>query len=110
MGYLTAKEKEVIEEFVVCLKKTLGNSLLMVKLFGSRVREDFSGESDIDILLVVKEHNIKIQKKIFDILFEIDPYYDFKISPVIYSEFEYKKNEEMESPFVENVRKEGISL
>ena len=110
MKYFTPKEEKVVKEFAECLKKTLGDNLLMVKLFGSRVRGDFSPDSDIDILLVVKNYNLQVEKKISEILFEIDPYYDFKISPVVYSEFEYRKNEEMESFFVENINKEGISL
>jgi len=110
MKYFTSEEEKTVKEFVKHLKKILGDNLLMVKLFGSRVRGDFSPDSDIDILLVVKNYNLQVEKKISEILFEIDPYYDFKISPVVYSEFEYRKNEEMESFFVENINKEGISL
>lgn len=110
MEYLTVNEKAAIEKFASRLEDALGDNLVSMRLFGSRIRGDFSPESDIDILLVVKNYNIEVEKKISDILFDIDPYYDFKISPVVYSELEYKKNEEMESPFIENLKREGVNL
>ena len=40
----------------------------------------------------------------------IDPYYEAMISPIIFSEFESKKNKGLESPFIIKVEKEGIDL
>lgn len=110
MKYFTPEEEQTIKEFVERLKKTLGDNLLMVKLFGSRVRGDFSSDSDIDMLLVVKIKNLELRNTIYDILFEIDPYWDYKISLKIFSEYEYQKNVELNSPFILNLKKEGINL
>lgn len=110
MEYFTAQEKEVIKKFTERLKDTLGDNLLLVKLFGSRVRGDFSADSDIDILLVVKIKNLELRNKIYDILFEIDPYWDYKISLKIFSEYEYQRNVELNSPFILNLEKEGVNL
>jgi len=108
--FLTDKEKKAIKRFSSEAKEKLGKELLLIKLFGSKVRGDFDKDSDIDILIVVKKDYFINKEKIFDILFSIDPYYEVKISPVIYSEYEYKKNKELESPFVEIVKREGINL
>ncbi|MFQ5686879.1 MAG: nucleotidyltransferase domain-containing protein [Candidatus Scalindua sp.] len=107
--FLTEKEKMVVERFSSRLKSALGKNLILVKLIGSKARGDFSSESDIDILIIVKDY-LSDKEKVIDILYNIDPYYDVKISPIIYSEFEYEKNKELESPFIIKVEKDGINL
>ena len=108
--YLTSKERKVINKFVLQLKEEFGNDLILIRLYGSKVRGDFDKDSDIDILIVAKQDRLAIKKKVFDILFNIDPYYECKISPVILSEHDYQKNIELQTPFVESIEREGIRL
>ena len=107
---LSKEEKKVIRKFAKKIKESLGNNIVFMELFGSKVRGDFSADSDIDILLVVKKKTTKVRDRVFDILFDIDPYYKCKISPIIYSDFEYKKNDELESPFIEAIKREAVKL
>jgi hypothetical protein len=106
---LTKKEKMVVERFSSKLKSSLEKNLILIKLIGSKARGDFDSESDIDILIIVNDY-LSYKKKVIDVLYDVDPYYEAKISPIIYSEFEYKKNKELESPFIIKVEKEGIDL
>ncbi len=85
-------------------------NLVSVKLFGSKIRGDFSAHSDIDILLVVKEKNYSLREQIYDILLQIDLEYDPKISLKIFSVDEMEKNKQLDSPFFENIKREGIQL
>lgn len=110
IDYLTLKERKVINKSILQLKEEFGNDLILIRLYGSKVRGDFDKESDIDILIVAKQNRLAIKKKVFDILFNIDPYYECKISPVILSEYDYRKNRELQTPFVESIEKEGINL
>ena len=108
-NFLTEKEKMAVERFSSRLKSELGNDLMLVKLIGSKAKGDFSSDSDIDILVIVKDY-LSDKEKVIDILYDIDPYYDVKISPIIYSEFEYNKNKELDSPFIIKAEKDGINL
>ena len=110
LGHLTEAEENVIEKLVKKIKDTLGDNLVFIELFGSKIRGDYEPDSDIDLLVVVKNKNAKLRSSLYDILFEIDPYYNFKISLIIYSEFEYKQNIKLKSTFFENLEKEGIRL
>ncbi len=107
--FLTKKEKMVVERFTSKLKSVLGENLILMKLIGSKARGDFSSESDIDILIIVRDY-LSDKEKVINILYTIDPYYEVKISPIIYSEFEYEKNKELESPFIIKVEKDGVNL
>jgi len=110
LKWLTKEEEKAIEKFSSRLKKELGDRLVTIKLFGSKSRGDFDRDSDIDIFIVVRNDRFLIKKRILEILDEIDPYFELKISPVIYSEYEYKVNKEMRSTLAEIVQKEGIGL
>ena len=55
-------EKESIRRDRETLRKTLGKDLLAVVAFGSRVRGDFSGESDFDIIIIVKKTKKTLQR------------------------------------------------
>jgi len=110
ISYLNNQEKKVIESFVKELRKRLGNNIISIRLFGSKVRGDFKEDSDIDIFVLVKEKTLKLRDIIAEIEVDYDIKYNLPISTVLYSLFEYKKNKELGSFFFENVEKEGIAL
>ena len=110
LGYLSKKEKRVIESFVGDLRSELGDQIVSITLFGSKVRGDFSKESDIDVLVLIKKKNQRIRKKVAEILTDYLLEYDFPLSPVLYDLYEYEKNKEIDSFFFKEVEKEGILL
>jgi predicted nucleotidyltransferase len=65
MDYLNDKERKGINRFVELIKELLGENLVLMKLFGSKVRGDSNEESDIDILLVLKEKEVLILQQFF---------------------------------------------
>lgn len=110
LGHLTKQEELVVKNIANRIRQLLKDQLIILEIFGSKIRGDFTPDSDIDILIVVKDKNVKLKDKLYDILFEIDPYYEYKISLIIYSEFEFEQNIKLESPFIEYIQKEGIRL
>lgn len=110
LGSLKVREIKAIGEFVKRLKDLLKNDLVLVEIFGSKIRGDSTPDSDIDILIVIKEKNIYLVDKIYDILFTVDPYYELRISLIIYSQWEYKENIRLNSPFIENLDREAVRL
>jgi predicted nucleotidyltransferase len=76
--------------------------------FGSRIRGDFHGDSDLDLLVLVRD--IAAKDEIVASLYRIETEYDVPLAPVIYTVAEYETNRRMGSRFVENVEKEGVVL
>lgn len=110
LGYLTKNEEDKVTELGKRIKSLLKDQLVLLEVFGSKVRGGFAPDSDIDILLVVKNKDRQLKTKLYNILFDIDPYYEYRISLIIYSTFEYEQNVKLKSTFVENIQKEGIRL
>ncbi|MEW6417063.1 MAG: nucleotidyltransferase domain-containing protein [Nitrospirota bacterium] len=79
-----------------------------VVFFGSRLRGDFKGLSDMDIMIIISD--ISLKDKIISILHDIELEYDVPISPVIFTGKEYEMNKRLKSSFVENIEREGLVL
>ena len=65
-SHLKINEKRAVTQFINKIKTELGKNLISVNLFGSKVCGDFDRDSDIDILIIVKEYNISLVNKIVD--------------------------------------------
>lgn len=79
-----------------------------VVCFGSRVRGDFVGSSDIDLLVILTD--IKMKDIVISILHDIELEFDVPLSPVIFTAKEYLINKKLKSNFIKNVEREGIVL
>ncbi|MBW2038604.1 MAG: nucleotidyltransferase domain-containing protein [Deltaproteobacteria bacterium] len=102
---------DVLQEFKRRLEMVYEDNLKDIILFGSRVRGDFTEESDIDILVLLG--NITSYEdefnKIFRIQREIERKYDDRviISSTLAIQDDYNSRLE---PLYLNIRKEGVSL
>ncbi len=102
--------EELLAEVEKKLKNLFGNNLSDIILYGSYARGDNDKESDIDIIALVEEGNLKnYNEKIVE--FEIDLTIKYGIMPSILVENKkhFLKNRDMEFLF-QNVEKEGISI
>jgi len=82
--------------------------VLRVVFFGSRRRGDFRQDSDLDILVILKD--LSSRDRTISVLHDLEMEYDVPISPVIYTEREYGINVKMKSGFFLNVEREGLVL
>ncbi len=82
-----------------------------IYLYGSRVREEQSKESDWDVLILLNREYIplEVEKEITYALFDLEFDTGELISPIVYSEKEWF-NKYSITPFFNNVMKEGKLL
>jgi len=104
-------EKKAIEELIEKLKLIYGDNLVKVILYGSKARGDSTEDSDIDIMVVLKNFDKWEDEfnKIFDIVYEVETKYDYEvlISFIIKSQIEFNISN---MPLMLNVKDEGINL
>jgi len=110
LSHMNSRERRVVEQFRKTLKSRLGEQLLKMSVFGSKVRGDFRETSDIDILVVVKGRTVPIMDQVAEVTADLNLEYNLSLAPVIFSEREYEMNEKMASPFTLAVSKEGVLL
>ncbi|MGD1701379.1 nucleotidyltransferase domain-containing protein [Dapis sp. BLCC M229] len=103
--YLTEILTRVKQEF----KKVYQDNLISLILFGSQARGDAKLDSDIDILVVLKEKIIQDDRRnnIIAFISDICIEYGVLVSCVYVSEFQFKQEK---SPLLLNIHQEGIVL
>ncbi len=101
-------EKKAVREFSLFLHQKIGTDLVEVKVFGSKVRGEDSPESDIDILVILKQSDKKRRDIIADLAFEIGLKYDLFLSTVVYEQYLFYSPLSQETLFYQNVQREGV--
>lgn len=98
------------EELVRGLTNIFQNNLSMIILYGSVARNEATGESDIDIAIIMKEQmDNAAKRRLFNWAAGMDLRYERVFSIVDIQENNLKKWGKV-LPFYQNVRKEGIVL
>jgi len=99
--------KHLINKIKEHLIKTYGERIKQVILYGSQVRGETTKDSDVDILVVVDEslNPFEVRKSLSDLLFDI-VLEEGELASVIAVPEHFFKN--YNSPFLLNVRKEGV--
>jgi len=103
-----AEIEQTLHRFKKEIRKVCGEKLIDLILFGSYARGDYSEDSDIDILFLVKEELSRSEKdKIAELLAHFSLEYGVLISCIDYP---YKLFEEYNTPFLLNVKEEGVKI
>jgi len=110
LNYMSKIERHAIKRFGDDVKNCLGDHVVRMSVFGSKVRGDSRETSDIDVLVIVKERSLRVMDQIAGITSDLNVEYGLSISPVVFSEQEYDVNSRMASPFSLAVREEGLPL
>ncbi|MGC9781196.1 MAG: nucleotidyltransferase domain-containing protein [Candidatus Heimdallarchaeota archaeon] len=104
---MKAKLKKILKEIKNYTEKIYAEKLKQVILYGSQVRETATQESDIDILIIVDEtlNPFEVRTQLNDLLWDLLINEGVFVSVVVLPENFY---ENYNSPFIRNVKEEGI--
>ncbi|HID63736.1 MAG TPA: nucleotidyltransferase domain-containing protein [Anaerolineae bacterium] len=109
-GHLNDTERKALVEFTRLIQEQLDGVLLSVHLFGSKARGEGTPESDIDVLIVVKDASWKIRKQILHLAADICLEYDLNLSPRVWSLSHFHEMQELQSPLYQNIQRDSIEL
>jgi len=110
LRHLTNREKVALSEFVARLRERYADDIVLVTLFGSKVRGDFDEESDLDVLVVVKDGDWRLRDEVALTAFEPMLEYDVVITPLVIDLEHYQWLRRYRAPLYRNIRAEGLDL
>ncbi len=102
--------KEVLERIAKRLRETPGDDIEAIIAFGSRVRGDHTDRSDFDVLVVVKGLTPTRRSEIMNSIFDIEMEHEMSFSPIIRDSETFAKEREYNTPFYQNITREGVPL
>lgn len=84
--------------------------LVELRLFGSKARGDSDPESDIDVLVILKEVDRGIRKRVSVLCCDLSIDHHVVITPILYSLTEFNSRHTRATPFYRNVEREGVPV
>ncbi|NWF51006.1 MAG: nucleotidyltransferase domain-containing protein [Ignavibacteriaceae bacterium] len=100
---------EIINKFLDGIS-SVREEVKVMYLFGSRSRDDWKPDSDYDILIVLEKKDRAVISSLYDAVIDILISTGKLVSLKIFSEAEYDRLRSIQTPFISNVLKEGISI
>lgn len=100
------------KELAQAMANLFGNKLSEVILFGSYARNQQDEESDIDIIVLVKEDPLSLKSysyQIAELVTDLNLQYDLVLSVILQSTDEYEEYKDV-LPFFRNIRNEGVAI
>ncbi len=97
-------------EFKDTLLQNFPGRIRAIKLYGSKARGDYRGESDIDVFVLVGESDSEVEDKICDIATEMLLKHGVLISPMVVSKEHFDRLIYLQTAFVRNVETQGIEI
>lgn len=110
MTGLTAQEEKAIVAFKERVLKLFGDQIVGFRLFGSRARGEGNEESDIDVLVLLKEAPASVRGQVFEISADIFLEFEIDISPLVMSEHHYEDMKRRERLLPMEIEREGRKI
>ena len=105
---ISSKEKEALK--ILKYEVAKRHELVEVVLYGSKAKGTDLEDSDLDVIIVLKELTPLIESSIDDLVFDINLKYDCLITPLYFSQEELEAGPLSESPVYKKAQQEGIAL
>lgn len=107
---MTEQINKIVNKFKKDTQEILQDNLYREYLFGSYSKENYSSQSDIDILIIVKSLNSMIRNRISALSSEYSLDNNVIISPILKDINTWEKNKKYNTLFYREIQKYGIQL
>ena len=108
--HLAPNEERAIEAFVQRLVADFGQDVTDVRLFGSKVRDEASSDSDVDILVLVGRSDYALKHAILWLAAEISLTYETLLNPRVVPLEAWQKMGRADTLFYRTVCVESVPL
>lgn len=103
-------EKKALDRIAANLRVRFPEKISAAYAFGSRVRGDHGVWSDFDLLVVVREKTPALEAEIIGLIVEEERQAGLSFSPVVKDTRAFEREKGLQTPFYENLVREGVLL
>ncbi|MBN1889370.1 MAG: nucleotidyltransferase domain-containing protein [Thermoflexales bacterium] len=109
-SHLTTNEQAALDAFITRLCEQYAEQLERVVLFGSKARGDADAESDLDVLVVLRDGDWRFRDAVALTAFEPMLEHGVILSPLVVDVTEYSWWQEHNAPIYRHIRTDGVDL
>ncbi len=102
--------KKLIRDYINAVKIKLHREIISIFIFGSRVKNNYNKDSDLDILFITKCRNFTIRKILSEIASDFSIKSGIYISPIIESKDTWFLNKKYHTAFYNEIIKYGKKI
>ncbi|MGA9350662.1 MAG: nucleotidyltransferase domain-containing protein [Anaerolineae bacterium] len=110
LNYLQPHEQMAVNDYVNRLHFNLGDNLMGLWLFGSKLRGDFDSDSDIDLLVVLKILQPATRWRIREIAARCSLEHDVLFNTHILDQARWEEEVYYQSTLWREIQRDGVSL
>ncbi|MEA3476434.1 MAG: nucleotidyltransferase domain-containing protein [Candidatus Cloacimonadota bacterium] len=99
---------EIARQLKIEIEKDL--NVTDMRIFGSRARDDFEEDSDLDVYIELENNSSEIEDKIFHIVWKIGFENELVITTIIFTRDELENGPMKFSPIYRNIMREGVTV
>jgi predicted nucleotidyltransferase len=107
---LKERERKAIDEFVSLVAQRMSGQVKELTLFGSRARGDYRRYSDIDVLVLIDQENLKNWERIQSLSAFVSLKFDVVLSALVMDAKRYKTHSQLKTLLFTNISQDGIRL
>lgn len=108
--HLTPDERQWLDSYRAAIKKQHPGTTCRMLLYGSKARGDDTLESDLDVLLIIKNEASHLKREIRRIGYMLAATSDVVPSILAYTEAEWERRKESGSPFRLAVERDAVPV
>jgi len=110
LDYLTEAERQTLTEFVQGLRQRFDGQVREVILFGSRARGEAGPESDMDVVVVLRDVDLAASKGVRHLAVEVWLKHGIYVSTRVWSQAHWRRLGQLRTLLYQNIRRDGIDL
>lgn len=103
-------ERNILNRITKKLGERFPGRIIAVYVFGSRARGDHGEWSDFDVLVLVTDKTPEIETEIISVFVDEEIQSNVPFSPVIKDIEAFEREKNFNTPFYENIMREGVLL
>jgi len=110
LDFLTEGERQTLTEFLHGLRRRFDGQVREVILFGSRARGEAGPESDMDVVVVLRDVDLAASKGVRHLAVEVWLKHGIYVSTRVWSQAHWRRLGQLRTLLYQNIRRDGIDL
>jgi predicted nucleotidyltransferase len=107
---LTRADKRWLKEYRCQLAERFPGMIAQMLIYGSKARSEAGPDSDLDVLLIVRDRAATRKRDMRDVGYSLDPYGEVAPSIMAYTEREWENRRRSGSPFRKSVERDKVRV